>query len=152
MALNGQNISHKPQKTHCFGSISMLTLIVEVKKTSLTVKTEKVVGLVFFLCYSFFFTSGYHPPTGGFGFGGGGLGIPTRKCSPVVFRFHLGCLCVGQFIFIAPFRLFGQAWTQQPHSQHSSGYMSMGGLDLSGLGSKMSILQALTHKGSRNVG
>ena len=55
MALNGQNISHKPQKTHCFGSISMLTLIVEVKKTSLTVKTEKAVGFLFVLFFLFYF-------------------------------------------------------------------------------------------------
>jgi hypothetical protein len=72
--------------------------------------------------------------TGGLLLGGGGLGIPTLKCSPVALRFQRTLCIRGQLSLLAPLVCSGHSIRQQPQYQHSSGYMMMGGLFFSGLG------------------
>ena len=71
-------------------------------------------------------------PTGGRVFGGGGLFIPIRYVSPVAFRFQPILKFNGCSKRLAPGT--GQSPTQQPHIQHASGYITIGGWPFSGLG------------------
>ena len=50
----------------------------------------------------------------------------------------------GVTILIAPSSIWGQTVMQQPQNQHSSGYISMGGLPLFGLGANASHMQTST--------
>jgi len=79
----------------------------------------------------------FQPLTGGLVLGSGGLGIPIRKCSPVAFLFQRTLWFIGWLNVIAPSN--GQAFTQPPPYQHSSGYRIIGGLPFSGLGMSMSM-------------
>jgi hypothetical protein len=85
--------------------------------------------------------------TGGLGFGGGGLGIPYRKCSPVALRFQRTLCIIGHTSLMAPCLYRGHTPTQQPHLQHSSGYNTIGGFPFVGLGKRMSMTHTDTHKG-----
>jgi hypothetical protein len=85
------------------------------------------------------------PPTGGLRLGGGGLGIPMRKCSPVSLRFQRTLCITGWFNLMAPFCQSGHSATQQPPYQHSSGYNTIGGLPFSGFGARTSIWHTSTH-------
>src|SRR3989304_1139713 len=93
----------------------------------------------------FFFLAGFPPPDGGRVLAGGGLFIPSRNSSPVSRRFQfidIRC-CVGCSIVIAPGA--GHSSTHPPQYQHSSGYSTMGGCFLSGLGIITSVGQTSTH-------
>lgn len=86
----------------------------------------------------------YIYPIGGFLLGGGGFFIPSLKYSPVSFLFHPTLWFMGKTIVIAPST--GQCSTQHPQNQHSSGYMTYGGLPFSWLGIKRSERQTSTHE------
>ena len=83
-------------------------------------------------------------PIGGFLLGGGGFFIPSRKYSPVSFLFHPTLWFIGYTMVIASGT--GQCSTQQPQNQHSSGYITYGGIPFSLLGSMTSERHTSTHE------
>ena len=88
---------------------------------------------------------GFQPPAGGLVLGAGGLGIPSRKCSPVSLRFQRTFCITGWTNLMAPLNLRGQTITQLPLYQHSSGYNTSGGLLFCGFGINTSCVHISTH-------